>query len=267
MLSGQACGNLILQRQALAGFLGLGHRVDAGFGPVQGAVHVVTGGGQFAKMLRRLTPGMDGSGFGAELFSKFMRRIGRGCLLLDEVKAEGPMGRDHDVVQRRKLTQIKAQPCDLPQDQGARDRPAQRRETTMIRRILCPTDGTDHATNAVELAADLAQKYGAELLLCVVNVAHGGGRGPLIHHWTDAEAQNILDDATATAKAHGTTPTGTATVIDREPASGIIAYAEMNKVDHIVIGTGDKRGFSRLMLGSVAADVAGRGHCTVTIAR
>lgn len=137
----------------------------------------------------------------------------------------------------------------------------------MTKRILCPTDGTDHATHAVEVAADLAQKYGAELMLCVVNVAYGGGRGPLIHHWTDAEAQNILDGAYATAKAHGLTPTGTATIIDREAANGIVAYAGMNKVDHIVIGTGDKRGLSRLMLGSVAADVASRAHCTVTIAR
>ena len=137
----------------------------------------------------------------------------------------------------------------------------------MTHRILCPLDGTDHAAHAVDVAADLATRYGAELLLCVVNVAHGGGRGPLIHHWSDADAQKILDDGTAAAKARGITPMGTAIVIDREAASGIVAYAEMNKADHIVMGTGDKRGLSRLVLGSVAADVAGRAHCTVTIAR
>jgi nucleotide-binding universal stress UspA family protein len=138
---------------------------------------------------------------------------------------------------------------------------------TMTHRILCPIDGTDHAAHAVDVAADLATKYGAELLICVVNVAHGGGRGPLIHHWSDADAQKILDDGTAIAVAKGVTPTGTAIIIDREAASGIVTYAVMNKVDHIVMGTGDKRGLSRLVLGSVAADVAGRAHCTVTIAR
>ena len=35
----------------------------------------------------------------------------------------------------------------------------------------------------------------------------------------------------------------------------------------IVIGTGDKRGLSRLFLGSVAADVSNRAPCTVIIAR
>jgi nucleotide-binding universal stress UspA family protein len=138
---------------------------------------------------------------------------------------------------------------------------------TMTHRILCPIDGTDHAAHAIDVAADLATKYGAELLLCVVNVAHGGGRGPLIHHWSDADAQKILDDGSAVAMAKGVTPTGTAIIIDREAASGIVTYSEMNKVDHIVMGTGDKRGLSRLVLGSVAADVAGRAHCTVTIAR
>ena len=47
----------------------------------------------------------------------------------------------------------------------------------------------------------------------------------------------------------------------------IIAYGEEIGADHIIMGTGDKRGISRLVLGSVAADVAGRAHCTVTIAR
>ena len=76
-----------------------------------------------------------------------------------------------------------------------------------------------------------------------------------------------MDAGFATAKSKGVTPAGTAIVIDREAASGIVTYAETNKVGHIVMGIGDKRGISRLVLGSVAADVAGRSHCTVTIAR
>lgn len=116
-------------------------------------------------------------------------------------------------------------------------------------------------------AADLTLKYGGALLICVVNVAYGAGRGPLIHHWSDAEAQAILDKASAAAKAKGVTVAGTAVVLDREAASGIVGYAEMQKVDHIVMGTGDKRGLSRLVLGSVAADVCARAHCSVTVAR
>lgn len=137
----------------------------------------------------------------------------------------------------------------------------------MAPKFLCPVDGSDHALHAVDVAAELAQKYGAELLLCVVNVAHGGGRGPMIHHWTDEDAQAILTEAAKAATAKGITPSGTAVILDREAASGIVRFADMNGVDHIVMGTGDKRGLSRLVLGSVAADVTGRAHCSVTVAR
>lgn len=36
---------------------------------------------------------------------------------------------------------------------------------------------------------------------------------------------------------------------------------------HIVMGTGDKKGLKRLVLGSVATEVMVHAHCTVTIAR
>ncbi len=137
----------------------------------------------------------------------------------------------------------------------------------MTTKILCPIDGTDHAQKAVVVAADMARRYGAALTLCVVNVAHGGGRGPMIHHWSDQDAQKILDAGAALAAAEGCAPTNTAVIIDREAASGIVAYAALNQTDHIVMGTGDRRGVSRLMLGSVAADVSARAPCTVTVAR
>ncbi|HCY99129.1 MAG: universal stress protein UspA [Rhodobacterales bacterium RIFCSPHIGHO2_02_FULL_62_130] len=137
----------------------------------------------------------------------------------------------------------------------------------MTSKVLCPTDGAAHSAQAVITAAELAAKFGAELYICVVNVAHGGGRGPLIHHWPDAEAQQILDVATKLAADHGVKAAHTAIVIDREAASGIVGFAETHGIDHIVMGTGDKKGISRLMLGSVAADVSARAHCSVTVAR
>jgi nucleotide-binding universal stress UspA family protein len=140
-------------------------------------------------------------------------------------------------------------------------------EVFMSIKVLCPTDGTAHSMQAVAAAAELAKKYDGALTVCLVNVAHGGGRGPLIHHWPDDEAQKILADAVAEAEKHGASSVHTAVIIDREAASGIVGYAEMHEIDHIVMGTGDKRGLSRLMLGSVAADVAARAHCSVTIAR
>jgi nucleotide-binding universal stress UspA family protein len=137
----------------------------------------------------------------------------------------------------------------------------------MTKKILCATDGTEHSAHAVELAATLAAKLGAKLSICVVNVAHGGARGPLIYTWEDEQVKKLLDSAAAAARKAGAHTVEELTLRSREAASAIVQYAEENGFDHIVVGTGDKRGVSRLVLGSVAADVAGRAHCSVTVAR
>jgi nucleotide-binding universal stress UspA family protein len=137
----------------------------------------------------------------------------------------------------------------------------------MTRKILCATDGTEHSAHAVELAATMAAKLGASLSICAVNVASGGARGPLIYTWEDDEVKKILDKAAAVARKAGAAQVDELALRSREAASALVQYAEENGYDHIVVGTGDKRGISRLVLGSVAADVAGRAHCSVTVAR
>lgn len=137
----------------------------------------------------------------------------------------------------------------------------------MTKRILCATDGTEHSAHAIELAATLAARLGAKLSICAVNIAHGGTRGPLIYTWEDDQVKKVLDSAAAVARKAGAQQVEEVALRSREAASALVQYAEENGIDHIVVGTGDKRGVSRLVLGSVAADVAGRAHCSVTVAR
>jgi nucleotide-binding universal stress UspA family protein len=140
-------------------------------------------------------------------------------------------------------------------------------EGTMTKKILCPTDGSDHATVGLLQAAELARLTGAHLTICAVNLALGGARGPLINHWTDAEAEEVLRKAAETARAAGATDLDPVAEVSRTAGPAIITYGEEIGADHIVMGTGDKRGVKRLVLGSVAAEVAGQAHCTVTVAR
>lgn len=137
----------------------------------------------------------------------------------------------------------------------------------MTKKILCSTDGTSHSEHAIQVAAEMAAKLGASLSICTVNVARGGARGPLIYSMEDDQVKKILDAAAAVARKAGATKVDEVALRSREAAAAIVQYAEENGYDHIVVGTGDKRGVSRLVLGSVAADVAGRAHCTVTVAR
>jgi nucleotide-binding universal stress UspA family protein len=137
----------------------------------------------------------------------------------------------------------------------------------MTKKILCPVDGSEHAAVGLTKAAELAKLTGAHLTICAVNLALGGARGPTINQWTDEEAEALLAKSEAAAKVAGATDIGTAVVISRSAAPAIVAYAEELAVDQIVMGTGDKRGLKRLVLGSVAAEVAGQAGCSVTVAR
>lgn len=137
----------------------------------------------------------------------------------------------------------------------------------MSTKILCATDGADHSAHAVTMAATFAVKMNAELTICLVNVARGGARGPIIYSMDDSEAKRILDGAAGQARKAGAKIVAELVLRSRDPAAALVTYAEENGFDHIVTGTGDKHGVSRLVLGSVAADVVARAHCTVTVAR
>ncbi len=137
-----------------------------------------------------------------------------------------------------------------------------------MKRILCCVDGSDHADVALIAAMELSAKFDAQLALLIVNVAFGRSpRWPQTLIWTADEVQAVLDAAAELVSKSGQKVTDAAVVVAREASTGIIDYAIEHDIDAIVIGTGDKRGLSRLVLGSVAADVANRAPCTVIIAR
>ncbi len=137
----------------------------------------------------------------------------------------------------------------------------------MTKKILCATDGTDHTAHAVQFAGELSGRLGADLTVCVVNIARGSARSPIIYALEDADVKNILDTAADRARKAGGKNVNEVALRSRDAAAAVVQYAEENGYDHIVCGTGDKHGVSRLVLGSVAADIASRAHCSVTIAR
>jgi nucleotide-binding universal stress UspA family protein len=50
-------------------------------------------------------------------------------------------------------------------------------------------------------------------------------------------------------------------------ADAIVAYADANKFDHIVVGSSIRNAVERLLVGSTATAVVTRAHCPVTVAR
>ena len=136
-----------------------------------------------------------------------------------------------------------------------------------MEKILVATDGSEHAKPALALAAEMAKLTGAGLTVALVNVVRGGGRAPFLYAFEDKDAERIVKDTAAQARKAGASNVEEVLLKGREASAALVHYAESAGMDHIVVGTGDKHGISRLMLGSVAADVASRAHCGVTIAR
>lgn len=133
--------------------------------------------------------------------------------------------------------------------------------------FLCATDGSEHSKIAVSYASHLAKSEGRKLIFLSVNIALGGARGPLTYQRDDAQVKDILNEAESVAKEAGLSACDKVTVKSRDAAWAIVQYAEEQNVGHIIVGTGDRSIASRLMLGSVAREVASKAHCSVTVAR
>jgi nucleotide-binding universal stress UspA family protein len=137
----------------------------------------------------------------------------------------------------------------------------------MIKKILCAVDGTEHSRYAATYAGEMAASLNVPLTMCTVNVLAGGVRGPAVYLFDESRAKEILDEAAKIARQQGAKTVAETELKGREIATAIIQYAEMNGYDQVITGTGDKHGVSRLVLGSVAADIVSRAHCPVTVVK
>ncbi|WP_254530425.1 universal stress protein [Natrinema gelatinilyticum] len=118
--------------------------------------------------------------------------------------------------------------------------------------ILVPTDGSDHATEALELGATFAKRTGARLhLLSVVDelpevIDAGSAELPA---QLEENVQNVLDEAKATAEAAGIEDVTTTLETGSMPRE-VTAYANSQGIDLVVMGTHGHTGLDRHLLGS-----------------
>jgi nucleotide-binding universal stress UspA family protein len=122
------------------------------------------------------------------------------------------------------------------------------------RTVLVPTDGSDPASAALDLAVDVARAEEAALhLLSVVDVASLGVdvRADIAIDSLEESAREILETAERTATAAGVDPAATRVEFDTAIARAVRTYVADNDIDLIVVGTHGRTGFDRYVLGSV----------------
>ena len=130
--------------------------------------------------------------------------------------------------------------------------------------ILLATDGSPASELANDQAIDLAVQIGARLL--VVSVV-GSSSKP------SEAASADLRDSMATrvqgivqqAKAAGTD--ATYLLWEGEPGEAIVAAADAENADLIVVGSHGRSGVSRFLIGSVSDYVVRHAHCPVMVVR
>ncbi len=142
-----------------------------------------------------------------------------------------------------------------------------------IKTILCPTDFSDPAREALNVASDLAQQFGAELrLLHVVPVLpplppdpNFVFEVPEYERFLHADAEKKLQTLKTELSAQSIRVT--TSVLHGDAAEQVIREAETQKSDMIVIATHGTTGWQRLLFGSVAERVVRLASCPVLTIR
>ena len=170
----------------------------------------------------------------------------------------------------------------------------------MIKTILVPTDGSDHAGKAVKFASDIASKYEARVQL--LHVALKDATPETIRRVADVEKLSkdsldeldrndamkaranqtasvislsvpvspqltkdagnaILDTAEQTAREHGVTEVSRV-FMHGDPVKCILSMTEQEGVDVIVMGTRGLGDLKGLFVGSVSHKVSNLAPCT-----
>ena len=145
--------------------------------------------------------------------------------------------------------------------------------TAEWKRICCPIDFSDASRAAMELAADLARRFGAELLLLHAYPIPGYtfpdgsvvASPKMLQELADG-AERHLEAWRRDAEVAGASRVEAAKVAG-EPAAEIVSFAREQGVDLLVLGTHGRTGLEHALMGSIAERVVRRARCPVLTVR
>jgi nucleotide-binding universal stress UspA family protein len=137
----------------------------------------------------------------------------------------------------------------------------------MFERILLAVDGSRNSAKAIPVAADLASRYGSDVLVFHVR-EHEVALGLDVDAETPDEAMNLVDGIVRELKDAGVSVRGE---IVRVPLGqtprAILDAARDENVSLIVMGTRGLSEWSRLLMGSVAHKVVHLAAIPVLVVR
>ena len=144
---------------------------------------------------------------------------------------------------------------------------------SLFARIVCPVDFSEFSILAYRHALSLSEHYQAELfVLHCVEISRYSSAGFVPGTYFDDFRRHLLligeqEVAKLVGAVHGSAAKPQHAVLEGLAPDSIMAFAKDHDADLIVMGTHGRRGFDRLMLGSVTERVIRNASCPVLAVR
>ncbi|MFP3178632.1 MAG: universal stress protein [Thermocladium sp.] len=139
----------------------------------------------------------------------------------------------------------------------------------MFQKIVVAYDGSPHSKRALDMAIDIAKKYGSRLYIIeVVDPAAliGLGVSPVPQTVLDQLYQKAKDDIEEVRKrAAGLETEGQ--VLEGDPATSILEFVDKVKADLLVSGSRGLSTLKRLFLGSVSSRLVSEARIPVLVVK
>ena len=142
----------------------------------------------------------------------------------------------------------------------------------MINKILVPYDFSSFGDAAFEKAMEIAEKFNSKLFLLTIIGSDIDTSGM---NW--ARAQEAYEDSEKESKEklnkikdsnkNENVDVSVNIYHNSSVVDGILAFAENNKMDLIVMGSHGRSGFKKFILGSVASGILTKSTCPVLITK
>jgi nucleotide-binding universal stress UspA family protein len=137
-----------------------------------------------------------------------------------------------------------------------------------FKQIICPVDFSESSVRALAHAAALARWYDAQLTVLHVvptfePVQVRGDLGDSVRIVNPMPREQVLEEMSRSLNLAAVSPGAVPIAESGDPQGTIIDQALSKKADLIVMGTHGRRGFKRLLLGSVTEAVLREAPCPV----
>ncbi|MFZ1076819.1 MAG: universal stress protein [Nitrosotalea sp.] len=146
-------------------------------------------------------------------------------------------------------------------------------DTSLIKHIFVPYDGSIFSNRAFEFALDLAKKYGSSIIVTTVmtdssfedsslDIQEVGKQ--IISKEKLASMEKLFKKIHLAAEKFAI-PLKTEILTSSSVTDSLVSFASSNKADLIVMGTHGRGDYNRLLLGSVSIGVSHKASCPVLL--